>query len=303
MKHTLKTLCKRLLTRATLLLMSLMRRAVSSQERAILYVSEIRQTTEPLERTRLYLAEIKQIIPSDAFFNTLRDELEQLLPPEERYLLPSFVKGHGKETERFRYQAALINFDILDNEKVLDIGSGGDPFPYATHLADLYEGETGHRAAPLVQDSRPFQVVNIEKMPYGDKEFDFVYCSHVLEHVADPSRACDELMRIGRRGYIETPTRLSDIMLNFTHLPEHHKWYIVAAGNVLFFFEWSDKDCRNTGHDEFFHMHHSPYQNPFQDLIHSHRDLFVNMFLWEKSFAYYVFSKNGNLKGTNQHNV
>ncbi|MDB9308489.1 hypothetical protein PN478_01160 [Dolichospermum circinale CS-534/05] len=44
-------------------------------------------------------------------------------------------KGRGMEQERFSYQKQYINFDIKEGEKVLDIGSGGYPFPLATHLA------------------------------------------------------------------------------------------------------------------------------------------------------------------------
>ena len=28
---------------------------------------------------------------------------------------------------------------------------------------------------------------------------------------------------------------MSDIMLNFCHLKEHHRWYIVMAGDAIFF--------------------------------------------------------------------
>ena len=73
-------------------------------------------------------------------------------------------------------------------------------FPMLLISRICMKGKPGHRVEPLVKDGRPFRVVNIENTPYDDKEFDFVYCSHVLEHVSEPARACEELMRIGKRG-------------------------------------------------------------------------------------------------------
>ena len=99
-------------------------------------------------------------------------------------------KGKGLHQGRYFYQKQYIDFQIKDGDKVLDIGSGGYPFPLATHLADFYEGETTHRKEELKRDDRPFTVCNLELTPFADKEFDFVYCSHVLEHVDAPEQAC-----------------------------------------------------------------------------------------------------------------
>src|SRR4030043_2172370 len=94
---------------------------------------------------------------------------------------------------RFNYQREFVKFDINPGDKALDLGSGNHPFPLATHLVDLFVENDFHRGGvKLVQDSRPLFVANIESLPFRDKEFDFVYCSHVLEHVADPRKACKE---------------------------------------------------------------------------------------------------------------
>jgi SAM-dependent methyltransferase len=223
-----------------------------------------------------------------------------LVEPEERYLFPSFEQGSGPEGGRFSYQQEYIDFPIAAGEKVLDIGSGANPFPLATHLADLYEGETTHRTEPLVRDHRELRVCSIDNLPYGNKEFDFVYCSHVLEHVSDPAKACEEIMRVAKKGYVETPSRTSDIMFNFTRLKDHHKWHIILVHNTLIFTEWTDKEQRDTGCLDFFRMFRSKYKNSFQTLVKNNRDLFVNMMLWQDKFIYYVFNKEGELIATNQ---
>lgn len=297
-------------------LIGMIRHGVQRNNRLSLYLREIEGTTEAEERVQLYLNEIESSIGGGRINLFLQEiekavdkgkriklyhaEMARSIEEDERFLIPSFEKGYGPEKGRYSYQKALVPFDISDGEKVLDVGSGGDPFPYATHLADLYEGETTHRAGPLVTRGIPFKTCDIENLPYEDKEFDFVYCSHVLEHVENPQRACEELMRVGKRGYIETPTRVSDTMLNFIGKKNHHRWHINLLANTLVFMEWREGERRDTGINDFYLMYHSKYKNPFQELMHKHRDLFVNMLLWKDRFRYYVFNTNGELVATNK---
>ncbi len=204
-------------------------------------------------------------------------------------------KCHRLDNDRYSYQKQYIKFNIKENEKVLDIGCGGYPFPLATHLADLYEGETTHRFEKLKRDHRPFTVCGVEATPFSDKEFDFIYCSHILEHVDDPAKACEEMMRIGNRGYIETPSKISDVMFNFTKLPNHHKWHTQLMGNTLIFIEWKETERRDLGTDYFFNQYHSKWKNPYQELMYNNRDLFVSMLLWEDKFDYIVINKKGDI--------
>ncbi|MEA5583319.1 methyltransferase domain-containing protein [Nodularia harveyana UHCC-0300] len=60
--------------------------------------------------------------------------------------------------------------------------------------------------------------------PFNDKEFDFVFASHVAEHVTKPIKFCTELMRISSRGYIEVPTPLFDNLILNNH--DGHLWWV-----------------------------------------------------------------------------
>lgn len=282
----LSTLYKNLLLWLAGTVSTLLRNAFGEQKVTSLYLNSINNITDTETRKHVYLS-----------------ELNNLIEAEERFLIPDFKAGFGKEKDRYSYQKQYVNFGIKDGEKVLDIGSGDIPFPQATHLADLYEGETSHRAKPIVKDARPFEICDIENLPYRDTEFDFVYCSHILEHVKDPARACNEIMRVGKRGYIETPTRMSDIMMNFTKLHDHHKWHINLLGKTLVFQEWTDNERKDTGCNDFFKMFISRYKNPFQTLFYDNADLFTNMLLWDNKFYYYVFDKNGKLVASNREHV
>ena len=88
-----------------------------------------------------------------------------------------------------------------NHKKILEIGPGRTPFPLATHFVDHIV--TGPNVVK-------FDVCN-EKLPYADSTFDFVYARHVLEDVQNPVAVFKELVRVGKKGYIETPSVITEI--------------------------------------------------------------------------------------------
>ena len=204
--------------------------------------------------------------------------------------------------KKINYQKRFIQFNIKPNTRILDIGSGGEPFPYANFLIDRFPDKTQHRYNKLKTNNLPFSVGDVLSLPYKAKSFEFVYCAHVLEHVEDPAKALNEIMRVGNSGYIEVPTRMSDIVFNFAKLQHFHKWHISAAGNTLIFIEYDEFERRDTGDQELFHMAHSLFPNSIRTMYRNNKDLFTNMFLWDKSFTYFIFDKKGNLVKTNSSN-
>ena len=86
--------------------------------------------------------------------------------------------------------------------KVLEIGPGFEPFPRATSFVD-------YKPLPLPN------VVNVDmnkdRLPFSDKEFDYVYCRHVLEDMYNPFLLLEEMGRVGKAGYIETPSPIAEL--------------------------------------------------------------------------------------------
>jgi SAM-dependent methyltransferase len=125
-------------------------------------------------------------------------------------------------------------FGIRRGETVLDIGCGGMPYQHATHLADvsLFD-HRGRFGLPVPLLPRPVFECSVENMPFEDSQFDFVYCAHVLEHVSDPAAACRELMRVGRRGYIECPRSWTEYVFS---APDH-RWLVDYESGTLIFRE------------------------------------------------------------------
>ena len=187
------------------------------------------------------------------------------------------------------------DFGIKKDWRVLDIGSGHDPFPLATHLADYQIKDDGSRRRPLVRDKRPFSICNVENMScFKDKEFDFVFCCHLLEHVGYPDKACSEIIRVGKRGYIETPSRFNE----YTYGDPTHRWIIeVQHGNILVFNKMTDQEMMHPFRVIFASHFGNDFvripRNDFEKVIYKfHKirreniNLMYTMFRWENEFIW-----------------
>ncbi|GAO41195.1 putative methyltransferase [Flavihumibacter petaseus NBRC 106054] len=65
---------------------------------------------------------------------------------------------------------------------------------------------TGKHNNPQIPAAFSFLQADLEQLPYPDKYFDTVICSHTLEHFADPTLVILELKRVCRnRLFILTP--------------------------------------------------------------------------------------------------
>ena len=104
------------------------------------------------------------------------------------------------------------------NWKILDIGCGYRPNENANVLADV------QNFSELYKD-RKFVKIDNKKLPFNDKEFDFVIASHVIEHVEDLEFFIKELERISSKGYIELPSRLGDNIV-FENQKDHIWWFV-----------------------------------------------------------------------------
>ena len=87
--------------------------------------------------------------------------------------------------------------------KILDIGCGYTAHKKANVICDVQD------LSNFYKDQKFVKLEN-KKLPFDDKEFDFVISSHVMEHVEDLDFFIKELQRISLRGYIELPTILED---------------------------------------------------------------------------------------------
>jgi uncharacterized protein YbaR (Trm112 family)/SAM-dependent methyltransferase len=115
--------------------------------------------------------------------------------------------------------------------RILDVGSGDAPAPSADVLCDRFVGDDTERTAPIRLD-RPFVSGDVESLPFQDHAFDFVFCSHLLEHTQHPARAIAELARVARAGYVEVPSEYLEKAAKST--PTHY-WFVSREGETLVF--------------------------------------------------------------------
>ena len=104
------------------------------------------------------------------------------------------------------------------NWNILDIGCNFDAVPYAQTVADEINFSKFY-------EDKKFVLIDNKKLPFKDKEFDFVYASHVIEHVEDVLTFIKELQRISKQGYIELPSMLEDNIILSDNSIKDHKWY------------------------------------------------------------------------------
>jgi len=108
-----------------------------------------------------------------------------------------------------------------------DFGCGHYPNRFANILVDdlsSKDEQRGGLAIDQTQPGREFHNIDLNVFPYPfpDKHFDFLICSHVLEHLNDPVQTCREFSRIARKGYIEVPFYSADLFVKNNDLI--HNW-------------------------------------------------------------------------------
>ncbi len=130
------------------------------------------------------------------------------------------------------YLRRYLRVRVGRGQRVIDIGSGHAPLIRADILCDLLPQETEHRAVSAVYSPpNRFVVGDIHALPFATGSFDFAYSRALLEHVRDPQSACNELTRIAKRGLLELPSRLWEIMGG----SRSHRWLIRKRGDALVF--------------------------------------------------------------------
>lgn len=109
------------------------------------------------------------------------------------------------------------------HDKVLEIGPGATPYHRSDAFLELQfdtceekkqQRGGGERDADFGQ--RPVYYYEGDRFPFADKQFDYVICSHVIEHVPDPARFLSEVFRVGGgRGYLEYPLMTYEYLYDF----------------------------------------------------------------------------------------
>ena len=168
---------------------------------------------------------------------------------------------------------------INKNDKVLVIGPGHNPTYRSNVIVEKFIDTNYHRCGDVkIYPHQTFVHADGEKLPFKDKEFDYVICNQVLEHVEHPEAFVKELCRVARRGYIETPSLLGEYLFP----KKSHKWVILDIDNKLVFYE-KNKMPGNYENDygELF-LNYLPFQSlPYKLLWLTEGDITLNRYEWK----------------------
>ena len=152
-----------------------------------------------------------------------------ILPIERTYYRQKGCRVRYKRQNHRRYCTVSESLhyhgrpemNIRADDFVLEIGSGHNPKARSDVLCDKFIEDDEQRGGKIIAD-RPIVEADGQFLPFSDKAFDYVICSHVLEHVEDPRQLIAELMRVANRGYIETPSEIGERIYGW----HYHNWVI-----------------------------------------------------------------------------
>jgi SAM-dependent methyltransferase len=174
-----------------------------------------------------------------------------------------------------------IAIPVDHSSLVLDVGSGDKPHWRADVLLDRYVGgeHAGQRSGTAAaRVDRPLFDADAADMPFADHAFDYVICSHVLEHVEKPDAVIAELTRVGRAGYIEVPEAASAKIVDFPS----HLWWVTLDDGVLVF---TAKTAPYFDADIDHYLTESGLRQPLADFLDRHLDHRVIELPWSGAVA------------------
>ena len=121
-------------------------------------------------------------------------------------------------------EKVLAQAKSLGAKTILDVG-GNRVFTLPGAVSAGWEGE-------IKVD------LNCDTLPFGDKEVDFVYSRHTIEDLAYPAHILREMNRVGKAGYIETPSIKAELTrgvdaCGYHRGYAHHRWYVTPSDDTL----------------------------------------------------------------------
>lgn len=187
----------------------------------------------------------------------------------------------------FSENVSEILNQIQEEQLVIDIGGWAQPFARANYVIDIMPYETRGMFGTVGEGKERFSkdtwvvrdLCDRTPFPFEDKSADYVICSHTLEDCRDPLYVCSEINRIGKRGYIEVPSRFIESTIGVASQKycgySHHRWLVEIEGHeVIFAFK-----------PHMMHEHWK-YHIPKRSLRGiSERDRVAYLF-WEGSFSF-----------------
>ena len=170
---------------------------------------------------------------------------------------------------------------LAPEDRVLEVGPGATPHPGSDVFLEKrfpeHEAFRQRGGLPRKELDRPVIYYEGDVFPFRDHEFDYVICSHVLEHVENVEMFLQEIVRVGSRGYIEFPTVHYEYLYNFEEHPNLLAYkngeilWMIKSETTLLEFEPMQQFLRKT------------LEAGYDDTIQAMKEFFFHGFEWNTS--------------------
>lgn len=173
--------------------------------------------------------------------------------------------------------------NIKKNDRVLEIGPGGSPFQRSDVFLELkYDNEDIFKLqrgnAERLVTEKPIFFYNGSKFPFSDNEFDYIVCSHVLEHVENVPFFLSEIFRVSYKGYFEYPTILYEYLFNIAV----HVNMIKFEKNTLYYLKKRRTNLEDFRPVQIFFLR--ALENGYDSYVKDLKEFMFEGFEWSRSF-------------------
>jgi len=133
------------------------------------------------------------------------DSVQILYRSSSEHVRGVFGSGAKQATSYYRrYVDFVLKHVNKRPSRVLDVGCGNGWSTWLLRQEGLDAYGTDLHTGPLeaqgIDDPTPYVSADVQRLPFGDANFDAVAMHAVLEHVPEPERALQECLRVLRAG-------------------------------------------------------------------------------------------------------
>jgi hypothetical protein len=174
---------------------------------------------------------------------------------------------------------------IKPADRVLEIGPGGSPHPRSNvflemRFDDAAETERQRAFAKPLRTDKPVVYYDGGMFPFEDAEFDYIICSHVLEHVEDVPQFLNEVFRTGRSGYFEYPTIYYEYLYNL----KEHLNLLKKQDDVLFYMPKSASGL--AAFQPVQQLFYDSLKSQYFDIVEDLKPWMIEGFEWQGPFRF-----------------
>lgn len=175
---------------------------------------------------------------------------------------------------------------IKKRDYVLEVGPGHRPNFRSDVIAEKFIDSNYHRNDEAkMYAHQKFVHAAGENLPFRDNEFDYVICCQVLEHADDPARFITEQTRVAKRGYMETPSAIGEMLFP----KKSHRWAILEIDGKLVIFDKSQMESTFKPDFGNLFLDYLPYKSlAFRILSYTHADIKSIRYEWKDSIDFLV---------------